>query len=61
MSPKKSGQDWTKTDESKLKSLANSNTTTKSIAKQLERTVDAIYTKASDLGVSLKPKDKWLT
>ena len=57
MSPKNSGKPWSNTEERKLKSLANSKTTTESIAKQLGRTVDAIYNKSSELKISLKPKD----
>ncbi|MBN1882481.1 MAG: hypothetical protein JW885_09935 [Deltaproteobacteria bacterium] len=53
-----SGEKWEKGDEKKLKRMANSNVPTKVIAKELGRTEQAIYNKASELGVSLKPKDK---
>lgn len=56
--PKKSHQKWTPTDKKQLRSLAKSNTPTPQIAKKLERSKSAVENKASDLKVSLKPKDK---
>lgn len=55
---KNGGKLWTKKDVSLLKNLASKNVNTDEIAKQLGRTTPAIYNKASDLSVSLKPKDK---
>jgi hypothetical protein len=49
---------WSKSDESQLKYMAKNNFKTTTIAKNLKRTVDAIYNRASDLKISLKPKDK---
>jgi hypothetical protein len=57
-SPRNSNKPWTKKDESQLASLAKRNIPTLTISSQLGRSKDAIYSKASDLGVSLKPKDK---
>ena len=49
---------WTKQDETKLRQMARSNIDTDIIAKTLGRTKNAIYSKASELNISLKPKDK---
>ncbi len=56
--PNKSGKEWSSSDKSKLKTLAKKGTSTSSIANQLGRSQDAVYNKASELKVSLKPKDK---
>ena len=55
---RKSGTDWSKTDINKLKSLAKKNVDTDKIAKELERTKEAVYNKASEKNITLKPKDK---
>jgi hypothetical protein len=54
---KNKGKEWSNTEVQKLKTLAKSNTNTGMIAKNLGRTVNAIYTKASQENISLKPKD----
>jgi hypothetical protein len=46
-------RDWTKEDIRTLKSLAREKTKTTVIARQLKRTVGALYQQASKLGVSL--------
>lgn len=52
------GKIWTSNDVSKLKELAKKGTDTPDIAKELGRTEDTIYTKASEKSISLMPKDK---
>lgn len=49
---------WTKQQERQLKQDAKSGMDTPDIAKDLGRTVDAVYDRASKLGVSLDPPDK---
>ena len=56
--PKKSGKDWSIDDVAKLKHLARINTSTPRIANRLGRSEVAVRNKASQLKVSLKPKDK---
>lgn len=58
MSPKyirNTGKTWTSTDERRLKSLAKANTPTRVIGLLLGRPENAIYNRASRLGVNLKP------
>jgi len=57
-STRNSGKDWAKGDESKLKDFANHNTPTRVIGFKLGRTENSIRSKASDLGVSLKPTNQ---
>ena len=58
MSAKRSGQAWTGAEERKLADLASRNTPTRLIAYKLQRSEDAVRTKASDLDVSLKPTNQ---
>ncbi|HNW87683.1 MAG TPA: hypothetical protein PLP25_00650 [Candidatus Limiplasma sp.] len=58
MKPKHGGNSWTDAEISKLKTLAEANTPTPLIAARLGRTVEAIRAKASEEGISLKPKDQ---
>jgi hypothetical protein len=53
-----SGKPWTNTEVSKLKTLAKGNTPTGVISIKIGRTPDAIYTKASEKGISLHPTNK---
>lgn len=53
-----SGKEWTNFDIQRLRQLAKQNLDTDLIAAQLGRTVSAIYNKAAELGITLKPKDK---
>ena len=46
-------RDWTKEDIRTLKALAREKTKTTVIARRLKRSVAALYTQASKLGVSL--------
>lgn len=55
MPAKNSRKQWTKTDEKDLRGLARGNTPTRLIAHKLGRSEAAVRSKASDLGVSLKP------
>ena len=56
--PANQGKSWTKTQETKLKKLARGNTPTRVIGLKLERTPAAVQSKASELGISLKPTNK---
>ena len=49
---------WTKTEVNKLESLAKHNTPTGLIAYRLGRTESAIYSKASEEDISLKPTNQ---
>lgn len=55
---KNSGKEWTSADIAKLEKLADKNTPTGLIAYELGRTKDAIYKKASDEGIQLKPTNQ---
>jgi len=57
-STRNSGKPWSSSDKSNLKSLANQNTPTRVIGIKLGRTPEAVQTKASDLGISLKPTNQ---
>jgi hypothetical protein len=57
-STRNSGKPWTGVETKALKSLANENTPTRVIGLKLGRTPDAIYTKASQEGISLKPTNQ---
>ncbi|MGZ9809252.1 hypothetical protein ACXN5S_02195 [Pseudoroseicyclus sp. H15] len=50
-----SGNDWTAEDVATLKQLAEENTPTRVIGLKMGRTEDAVYAKASEEGISLKP------
>ncbi len=52
-----SGKEWTRTDVQRLKQMARAGRTTPAIARELGRSIAAVYTKASELGVSLMPRD----
>jgi len=53
-----SGKPWTPQDISIMKVLAKGNTPTRVIGLKLGRTEDAIYTKASEEGISLDPTNQ---
>lgn len=57
-SPANNGKQWTKQDIHQLQNLAKQNTPTRIIALKLERTVDAVRSKASEEDVSLKPTNQ---
>lgn len=52
------GKEWTAKDERQIRDLARDNTPTRVIGLKLGRTEDAVRTKASQLGVSLKPTNQ---
>lgn len=56
--PSNHGKKWTKEDNTKIKRLAKSGTTTPAIAKKLGRTKNAVMSEASRKNITLKPKDK---
>lgn len=57
-STRNTGKSWTGSDESQLRALARGNTPTRVIGLKLLRTPDAVRSKASELGVSLKPTNQ---
>ena len=56
--PKNSGKRWTDVDEDKLRALAAGNTPTKVMGLKLGRSEEAIYSKASAMGLSIKPTNQ---
>ncbi len=52
------GKPWTPADVRQLKELADGNTPTRVIGLKLGRTADAVSTRASQEGVSLKPPNQ---
>lgn len=56
--PPNGGTPWTREETRTLKELAKGNTPTRVIALKMGRSADAIYAKASDQGVSLKPTNQ---
>ncbi len=56
--PSNSGKPWTPPEVAKLKDLAGRNTPTGLVAHKLQRTEDAVRSKASDERVSLKPTNQ---
>lgn len=57
-SNRNSGNRWSRSDLQKLQRLARENTPTRVIGLKLGRTPGAVYTKASQEGVSLKPTNQ---
>ncbi|HEY5533390.1 MAG TPA: hypothetical protein VIL99_00410 [Ignavibacteria bacterium] len=57
-STRNTGKEWTKGDENALKQFAKQNTPTRVIGLKLGRTPGAIYSKASELDLSLKPTNQ---
>jgi hypothetical protein len=58
MSPKNAGRPWSPADVKQLGSLAAGNTPTRVIGLKLGRTPEAVASKASAEGVSLKPTNQ---
>lgn len=56
--PPNSGKSWTNSDVSTLKQLVKGNTPTRLIAHELGRSENAVYAKASEEKVSLKPTNR---
>lgn len=57
-STRNSGKQWKTSEIQKIKELVKHNTPTGLIAWELKRTMPAIYTKASEEGISLKPTNQ---
>jgi len=55
---KNSGKPWTGQEVNKLEKLVKENTPTGVISLKLGRTENAIYSKASELDISLKPTNQ---
>jgi len=53
-----SGKPWASAAEGQLRQLARQNTPTRVIGLKLGRTEDAVRSRASELGVSLKPTNQ---
>lgn len=53
-----SGKMWSKDDVKQLKQLAKENTPTRVIGLKLGRTPEAVYSKASNQGIKLKPTNQ---
>jgi len=53
-----SGKDWTPGEVRQLRELAGQNTPTRVIGLKLGRTEDAVRTRASEEGISLKPTNQ---
>ena len=56
--PEREGKQWSDAELAKLTKLANGNTPTPLIADALGRTPAAVYSKAYQEGISLKPTNK---
>ena len=56
--PANSGKPWTPQEIKKLEDLADKNTPTRVIGIKLGRSEDAIYSKASDEDISLRPTNQ---
>ena len=52
------GKHWTNDDIARLRQLAGENTPTRVMALKLRRTAEAVYDKADDIGLSLKPTNQ---
>jgi len=56
--PANHGKPWTDNQVKNLRKLVKQNTPTRVIGLKLGRTEDAIYSKASEEGISLKPTNQ---
>ena len=56
--PTNSGKEWTAAQIAELKKLAAGNTPTRVIGLKLGRSESSIYSKAAELGISLKPTNQ---
>ena len=57
-STRNSGKAWTPVETKSLKALASGNTPTRVIGLKLGRSESAVYSKASEQGVSLSPTNQ---
>jgi hypothetical protein len=56
--PKNDGRHWTSSHNARLRERARGNTPTGLIAWELGRSKSAVYSQASELGVSLRPTNQ---
>jgi len=56
--PANHGSQWSKQDVQDLKTLVKQNTPTRVIGLKIGRTEDAVYSKASEENISLKPTNQ---
>lgn len=56
--PRRNGKPWSDSEQKQLRRLAKENTPTRVMGLKLERSEDAVRSKAGDLGVSLKPTNQ---
>lgn len=52
------GKNWSASDVHQLKSLSKQNTPTRVIGLKLGRPITGVYSKASEIGLSLKPSNQ---
>ncbi len=57
-STRNSGKPWTPVEVKSMKELAHGNTPTRVIGLKLGRSEDAVYSKASEKGISLRPTNQ---
>lgn len=57
-STRNNGKSWSDKDVSQLKSMAAGNTPTRVMGLKLGRSEGAVYSKASEQGISLKPTNQ---
>lgn len=57
-STRNSGKAWSASDEAALRKMVKENTPTRVIGLKLGRSESAVYSKASDMDVSLKPTNQ---
>ena len=57
-SDRNSGKPWTPNDVKNMRQLVNENTPTRVIGLKLGRTENAVYSKASEENISLKPTNQ---
>lgn len=53
--PKNNGKHWSSSETTQLRKLAKGNTPTRVIGLKLGRTAGAVYNKASQMNINLKP------
>lgn len=56
--PANAGKYWTRDDIAILRQLARESTPTRVMALKLGRTAEAVYEKANEIGLSLKPTNQ---
>ena len=56
--PANAGKRWTASDDKQLRTEARGNTPTRLIGLHLQRSEDSVRSRASEIGVSLKPTNQ---